>query len=129
MRATPHMTSAGGLALCILLAACGPDVVVPTPATQEQVSAAVPDASFVGALTDGSAICVYHSADGRFLGRNQGLISGTWSVEDGTLCYTYTQGPDAQSCREIVFNGSRAVLLEGEEVAGQGTFSEGNVCA
>jgi hypothetical protein len=114
---------------CLAVAACAPDGAAPVPATQAQLEGAVADASFVGALADGSAICVYHGADGRFLGRSGGLISGTWSVEDGTLCYAYTEGPEMPDCRLAVLNGNRVVLLYDGEVVGQGTFNEGNICA
>lgn len=114
-----------------LLAAAGCETGPPAPdyATGEILEEAISGASYVGTLPDGSAVCVYHAADGRFLGRANGLVSGEWSVREDGLCYVYLAGPGTTDCRQVALLGNRANLYFADIVIGQGHLSQGNVCA
>ena len=116
-------------AAAAILGGCVPTPAAPVPAAAAAVEEAFAGHSYVGTMPDGTAVCIHHAADGRFLGRADGLVSGAWSVEDDRLCYSYVQGPGQRECRQVVLAGSRVVLLFAEVVIGQGHLAEGNVCA
>ncbi|MGF1626300.1 MAG: hypothetical protein ACFCVH_15570 [Alphaproteobacteria bacterium] len=111
------------------LQGCVPEAPAPVLAAGPQLGDAISGHSFVGTMPDGSSVCVYHAADGRFIGRSGGLVSGRWTVEDDRLCYAYVQGPDQSDCRQAVLRDDRIAFLFAELVIGQGRLAEGNVCA
>ena len=119
-------------ALAVLVGAvggCVPQPAPPTAATGAQLTDAIGGKSYVGTMPDGSAVCVYHAPDGRFLGRADGLVSGRWTIEDDSLCYAYAVGPDRPDCRQVVTQGDRVAFVFAELVIGLGRLTEGNVCA
>jgi hypothetical protein len=110
-----------GLAACVSQPAA-----TVTPAALE---AAFAGHSYVGTQADGAAVCIHHAADGTFVGRAGGLVSGTWAIREDRLCYSYARNPDLSACRQVVLAGNRAALLEDGTLLSQGHLAEGNVCA
>lgn len=128
MRAGRHVLGTVA-AVAAALGGCVTDTGQPPAMTDDALQLAIAGRSYVGTRADGSSVCIHHAADGRFLGRAGSLVSGSWAVEDGRLCYSYIQGPEEPECRQVVMAGNRAALLDEGTIAGQGHLAEGNVCA
>ena len=94
-----------------------------------QLTDAVSGHSYVGTMADGTGICVFHSPTGRFLGRNAGLISGSWTVDDDALCYGFEQGGSGQVCQQAVIIEDRIGFFSDDTLTSEGRLSQGSVCS
>lgn len=123
------MIGLGALTLLAGAVGCVTDFSGPETVTGEALAEALSGMSYVGALPDGSAVCVYHAEDGRFLGRSNGLVSGDWAIEEDEVCFSYVQGRTASECRRAAIDGNRIAFVFAQIVISQGRLTEGNVCS
>lgn len=73
-----------------------------------------------GGMADGSAYTEFYEASGTIKGPN---YTGTWTVEDDTMCFDYGEG---KTCWGVAIRGDMVTWMNGETAEGTGTIVPGN---
>lgn len=111
------------LPIALAAAVTGSPALADAAPTAAELTEAVSDHTYQGSMsTAGSTFAEYYAADGTI--RADGY-SGTWRVEDGTMCFQYGDNPE--KCFGITLHGPSMEMWKDGVIDGNGMLISGNV--
>lgn len=111
------------ITVCFMLAMAVPMVAqAEEKPTAAEIAKAVSDHTYQGSMSAaGSGFAEYYAADGTIRGKD---YSGSWRVEDGTMCFQYGDTPER--CFGIELQGPSMVMFKDGKIDGNGMLIPGN---
>lgn len=110
------MIRLAALALCLATPA-----LADTPATGDQIRAAIAGNTVQGSMTTSGAYTEFYAADGAIKGKD---YAGTWTTEGDKMCFAY--GTDPATCFGVRIAGDQVTWVGATGDEGTGTILPGN---
>ena len=90
-------------------------------ASGTDISKAIAGNTVQGSMMDAGAYTEFYAADGMIKGDG---YSGSWRVQDDTMCFDY--GTDPEACWSVAIEGDQVTWIRGGKKDGTGTIVPGN---